>query len=638
MNQILHETNLFIDRCANCTDRTNCHWFNMAAENVVLDDVTPEQYAAWTYEERANKIFENAGLPVGCHQQTFDALMQRVEDLLEDADMPCMTKELMYILNKMARLEKRLKRLDPDCKDVFDAPVRAVVERCLSAIDYYFLDNGLDIYPLIQNVHSDYHRTRMLHQNYVEGVVNVLLARSYKPTVEQILACDVPLWSLKLQKKSSPDKPESEPEAEQDDYGKDEKGDDSKYVIKDESVTFIGHYIEPHPVTRSFINLISNQDAIDFVKAVTISFGVDPNPSGAESDFFDTDFMTDHITPRRVYEFPQMKELCKEITKEVRARKSDEAQLNLYLSSLFYELQDILFVLFPPYFDDAHAKLNVVFSLAERYSGYTMDDFVDAWDRTLSHAEEYFDEEESQFYDQLYGWMHGVEFNERKVQNDPVLKNIANLRLLCKQYEAAIEAALLINKVKFGCLDYEKEYGIYCGPELSIEMIAAISGLNKTAIKRMTADLNHPLTRVLEGEPAIEDGTQIVHQCPYYEPKDSEIEQELPDLPQEEESPSISPLPANLQPVAAYFEALHEAGYINEQYKWVRTRNQTNYHAVWASKIICARDDNYTHDMIGEVFGIKHLGSYITDADSKPTIKSSVEKIFQDKGLSITTQ
>ena len=53
--------------------------------------------------------------------------------------MPCMTKELMYILNKMARLEKRLKRLDPDCKDVFDAPVRAVVERCLSAIDYYFL-------------------------------------------------------------------------------------------------------------------------------------------------------------------------------------------------------------------------------------------------------------------------------------------------------------------------------------------------------------------------------------------------------------------------------------------------------------------------------------------------------------------
>lgn len=310
MNQILHETNLFIDKCSNCRERSNCHWFNTAAENVVLDDFTPEQYASMTYEERANKLFVNAGLPMGCLQSTFDNLMQRVEQLLEDADMPNTTNELMYILNKMARLEKRLKRLDVDCQDVLDAPVRAVVERCLSAIDYHFLNMGLDIYPLIQNIHSDYHRTRMLHQNYVEGVVNVLLSKAYKPTVEQIVSYDLPLFGLKL---SAPPVADSSPKQIKDSSkstSDEPKGDAEHYKVGSDVVIITGKYANPHPVTRSFIDLLSNQDAVDFVKAVTISFGVDPSPSGEEGDFFDTEFMADHITPRRVYEFPQMKELC----------------------------------------------------------------------------------------------------------------------------------------------------------------------------------------------------------------------------------------------------------------------------------------------------------------------------------------
>ena len=61
MVNIIEFVNRTIDACVKCHIRPNCKWFGIVAENVVLDDITPEEYASLTYEEIATKIHENAG-------------------------------------------------------------------------------------------------------------------------------------------------------------------------------------------------------------------------------------------------------------------------------------------------------------------------------------------------------------------------------------------------------------------------------------------------------------------------------------------------------------------------------------------------------------------------------------------------
>ncbi len=130
MDRIIQYAQERIDACVHCQARFACEWFQ-EAKKVVLD-VTPEKYAEMTYEEIANAIHADMVVPdESCDQVSFDTMMQTVDDLLQEATVPSFSDDLRKLLQKMVQLERRLNRLPSDCRDVFDAPIRAIVERCL---------------------------------------------------------------------------------------------------------------------------------------------------------------------------------------------------------------------------------------------------------------------------------------------------------------------------------------------------------------------------------------------------------------------------------------------------------------------------------------------------------------------------
>lgn len=504
MNQIIHETNLYIDKCADCRERNCCHWFNAAAESVVLDDVTPERYASMTYEERACKVFTYAGRPTACSQKTFDGMMQRVEGLLEVADMPATSKELLDILNKLARLEKRLNRLDSDCRDVFDAAVRAVVERCLSAIDYHFLEMGIDVYGLIQNIHSDYHRTSMLHQNYVEGVVNILLSKAYKPSVEQIVACSLPLFTLIP---PAPSTPTYSVEDDLPDLGESETDPASEIVDDAELGSELPYDDEwpfddelPFPVKKTttdlfndLLDIVASEDAMKHIAAVSLSFGARPPFfSGSDETYFDSDFVAKNISSEFECVFSDIKLLAKCLVKEIRKRKSDDNSINAYLTTVLSRFSKVSQLLYPEPVDESHIELAMVFDASEQYKRYSMEAFNRAWSEGTGLASAQYNPNSEEYYSMLPLWIHAVYKKENEDVERGPLTAIAELRMTISLFEAAIEGALLINGIGHDFMYYEDLAGVHLSGKISELEVANVCKLTVAAVRHMVKDLKHP--------------------------------------------------------------------------------------------------------------------------------------------------
>lgn len=555
-------------------------------------------------------------------------MMQEVDKLLQLANYPTTSHELCRLLQRMVQLERRLLRLSPECRDVFDAPVKAIVERCLGALDYRYLTMHLDIFSLIENIHGDYHRTKILRQYHIEGVVNVLLSKARKLTVEEIVNYSGDFRNYVPPTNTLPTAPVPHLVIKPDEEKTQQpKTSATEFTLELSGASVIDKYSHPHHATSSFIDFMNSADVLDYTRAFVMNFGFDPTIEGEVSDFFDSDFISSNLVPRREFVFPNMKEVCREITKEVKARKSNDGRLGIYIYSLCNQLSDIARLLFPQEEDDSQQKLKLLLDFAERFNDFSLKRFTEAWEDASSMAEREAVNNPEKYISILFCRMVAKEITTDRGKPEHALTGIMELRTLYRQYESAIEAALLLNKVKNSIFDYQTESGICFLRSLYPNHIAELTGLTVTAVKGLAKSLGHPLTFT----PKVTTKEEIKEPDECISREEQLTGKELPE-------PVASQLPENLQPVSAYFEAMREAGYINDDYKWIRTRNHTNYHAVWASKIICARNEDYTHDMIGDVFGIKHLGSYITDADSKPSIKSSIEKIFREKGLSTTTQ
>ena len=498
MKDIIDFASKTVDLCVKCDSRSTCKWFGIIAENVILDDITPEEYANLTYEEIATRIHENAGDPICGVQRSLDEILETVEGMIEHAVIPNFSQELIELLNKMARLEKRLKRLPDTCRDVFDAIVRAIVERCLSAIDYYYLNLGLDIYPLIQNIHADYRRTKMLHQYYLEGVVNVLLSQARKLTLDQIVSWKEALWQLKNivtesaggpEQNSIPDTDDIPEAIKTDDWSL--QGDESHFVIFSSVMQTTIKTINPHPVTRSFINYLTSSNVVNYIKAFSMSFGFDPSPEKSIDDFFDTEFISQNITPRMDFEFDNMPGIYKEITQEVRQRKKDEGQLHLYICALMSELSYIGLLLFPRYNDFGQQKRYMLFDLVEVFHDHSREKFSNAWAEAMTQTESFININHPNFYSELVEALGNELLTSSYPEHDRSLTGIKDLRNLYRHYIAAIEAALLINKVEHNCLYYGLDVGACFTRKIPYDFIPGLTGLSQHAIVNLSNNLGH---------------------------------------------------------------------------------------------------------------------------------------------------
>ncbi len=84
----------------------------------------------------------------------------------------------------------------------------------------------------------------------------------------------------------------------------------------------------------------------------------------------------------------------------------------------------------------------------------------------------------------------------------------------------------------------------------------------------------------------------------------------------------------------AFINALMEDGLLNDDYSWNRTK--TNYYAAMASKVIIHNCIGITHDMMGELFGINNLNTYVTKAVSKESVTTHIYNLFKSKHIPFT--
>lgn len=586
MDRIIQYAQERIDACVHCQARFACEWFQ-EAKKVVLD-VTPEKYAEMTYEEIANAIHADMVVPdESCDQVSFDTMMQTVDDLLQEATVPSFSDDLRKLLQKMVQLERRLNRLPSDCRDVFDAPIRAIVERCLGVIDYKYLDMGLDIFSLIENIHGDYHRTKILRQYHIEGVVNILLAKAYKLSVEQIVsyygsfrdftppapACVPPPDFLEL------DIPDDMPA----------KAEPELHTLGEISAIAGNKSSQPYcpSLADTFLGMMNDSNTGDYVLAFTMSFGVDETSfPWDENEIFDTDFINKHIVPPYLYEFPKMKELAQEIRKEIRERRNDEEQVQLYINRLLYDLRSLGYYLFPTGSDDAHNKLSIIFSLAQYYKGYSLKEFSDLWETAVARAEDVYLCGSEQYYDEIYDEMTGLPYDPFKDQSDRTFTGIAELRNLCSKFEAAIESALLLNNIKHDFMYFESECRAYLGWEVNEDDVAEYAGLTKTAVKRLAKTLGHSFQYEPAQETDKSDNTPVEDDLPFAIGNDKKTEPSVPTMPVvEDKRPKLEdcvPVELITDKSRPYWIKARDEGFLDDEFKY---KGQKNEMALFASHI-----------------------------------------------------
>lgn len=188
MNSIITFANNVIDVCVKCRHRKQCEWFKGASQ-VILDDVDPDRYCQMSQEQIATRIHADVPEPPeDCGQYSFDGMMEYLDEHLRTAQMPRNAEELLDLHYKICQLWRRLNRIPRDCREPFDAPIKAIINRIIAAVDYHFLMLRLDIIDILQDAHHGYDRIRCLNRDRVESVITVLLSRAHKITAEDIVA------------------------------------------------------------------------------------------------------------------------------------------------------------------------------------------------------------------------------------------------------------------------------------------------------------------------------------------------------------------------------------------------------------------------------------------------------------------
>ena len=481
MNDIITLINTYIDKCANChpEDKYNCGWFHTLCESKADDsDFTPDQYLEKTYEELACINEKEAGRPYCGSQDTFDSLMLKVRAMLKRAKVPTDSEQLLQLLTDIVQMEQRIDRLDSECEVAFTNPVMAVMEACLAHIDYYYLKEGLDIYPLIESVHGDYHRTRLLKNSYIGGVVNVLLQKAHKLTVEQVVEYPgdllhlIPVPSFEDLDKLKLESQQPEPEAE-------------KPVIESD---------EGKSPLEVITKLLTSQPACDFVAAVSMYLGVRPSNYHEPFAYYKKNgFIDKNLYPKQFYIFPHVKELIEELKQEIATRMDNERELNLYMSRILSPFQYIVPLLHPGGRGYDTAALEVAFGVSGLYKDYTIKRFAKVFHKAAEEAAGQVGVEDERYYELLHDLLRDKYFDDKISEEDFVLTSIYDMRNVLNILQCAVEAALLFNGVPHDYKYYQKLTGVQFLSGVTDVLLSIYTGLSTESVKNMVKACGHSI-------------------------------------------------------------------------------------------------------------------------------------------------
>lgn len=482
MDRILTRLQTYIDQCYKCSDWEDgtCGWFTQLANSNIQDtEVTPEQYFKMTYKEEALAIHREVGHPRCRLQVTFSELLDQVEEMIDNqVTVPFIARDLNNLLNQMKRLEGRLEHLPSDFEHVFRAPAEAIIERCLTHIDYVYLENGLDIIDLISNVHGNHDRVRLLHEYYIEDVVDGYLEKKKEFSVKELMAHKGDLREL---------------------TGRTPSSDDEESIKKeiDEKITpeFVDFLLRPEPEEHHSVNdcldFLANLKVLNFLQAVALCFGCEiKSPlirKGKKEQFIE-----ESLKLRQLTFYPWVDHLAEEISNEIKSRRDNEHEIDIYVTELLANFDGISAALYPRDHSIASIELIQVQSLAHTFCRYDFSKFRTLFKKAKRKAATLYDVEAAEYYTTIRTLMEKEYFDENEDSNlDDVLANIRNILTSITLFESALEGALLINGIPHDYIYYEELTGVKLTQAVTQSDISVVVDQTSEAIKHYATKLQH---------------------------------------------------------------------------------------------------------------------------------------------------
>ena len=482
MDRILTRLQTYINQCYSCADSEDgtCGWFSQLADSNIQDtEVSPDQYLKMTYREEALAIHRKFGHPRCRLQVTFSELFDQVEEMIDtQVSVPFTAKGLNNLLRQMKKMESRLENLPFDYEHVFRAPAEAIIERCLTHIDYVYLENGLDIIEMISNVHGNHDRVRLLHDYYIEDVVDALLETKKPISVKELMSYQGDLREL------TGGSPKAEPE------------DPIKAEI-DEKITpeVVDMLLKPeekeHHSVNECLDFLANLKVLNFLQAVALCFGCEiKSPLIREGK--EDQFIEESLKLKQYTFYPWFDHLAAEISNEIKRRNGNEYEIDIYVTELLANFDGISAALYPRDHSVASIELLRVHALAHTFCRYDFAKFRTLFKKAKRKAATLYDVETAEYYTTIRTLMEKEYFDENEDSNlDDVLSNIRNILSSITLFESALEGALLINGIPHDYIYYEELTGVKLTQSVTQSDISIAVDQTSEAIKHFATKLQH---------------------------------------------------------------------------------------------------------------------------------------------------
>ena len=146
-----------------------------------------EEYRKLTHEQRAFRNERDCTSP--CDEQiNFAAIIDKVEEALEQTTIDFDTKKVLRYLTKMNNMTKSIDRQPMYLLFAFDDIVKTCLERCIAHIDYCFLEYKMDIEEAILSVFPEYNRHYALCISHPETFVKTYLSQAIKISLDKMIS------------------------------------------------------------------------------------------------------------------------------------------------------------------------------------------------------------------------------------------------------------------------------------------------------------------------------------------------------------------------------------------------------------------------------------------------------------------
>ena len=497
------------DQCI-CCDHYQRGECGFAFPTVRLSESEVQFFSMFKDDNEDNKrIYKTCHLGEPCQdRQSSIAFLNNVENELDSISEVLDESEIRYLIRKIYRCETKYSDDEPFIQNTsIRDDISKAIGLLLAKIDYECLEQGISIRSLIRSANINYSREEGLFKVCPKEIAIEMMRKSliwapdgfYEPKGAYDLDLEdvVPVLTGKL--------------------------GDSLLVAREafDKKRRLDEITDPDELERlsaseasleDFFEHVSGNYAINFMKAFSLKFGCKPALTFIDKD--DYSFFIDRfLKVEEPFMYPWMKEVTKELTKEVASRKHDETELTVYISGLLARLDQMVHILSPKDGSAESVRLCLVYELAYTYRGYSLDEFCRLFDKACEEAEKKYADYTDEYCTEIRHLMFDEYFDpEHSNSDDSILSEVSNLIASITLFENSLEAALLLNHIPHCYKYYEDLADVHLQGVITEFSIASITELTPAVVVNFAKELNHPILKeMLPGETMGEYFNRTVH-------------------------------------------------------------------------------------------------------------------------------